>query len=103
MKNDHDLAYDRQCREDLAKDTSRFLSVEYDKVLSYLEQYDTTGATKLKADNATMKFKELKNENFASFTDDELTKFLKTVGNYSKQFRETITKIAEAQFADRLK
>ena len=50
-----------------------------------------------------MKFKELKDENFASFTDDELTKFLNTVGNYSKQFRETTTKIAEAQFADRLK
>lgn len=74
----------------------------YNSVLT-IEQHNTTGATKLKADNATMKFKELKDENFASFTDDELTKFLNTVGNYSKQFRETTTKIAEAQFADRLK
>ena len=88
MKNNHDLAYDRLCREDLAKDTARFLSVEYDSVLRYLEANDPAGAERVKADNETLNFKELKNIDFRSFTDDQLTEFLDTAGQYSKDFRE---------------
>lgn len=47
MKNEHDLAYDRLCREDIAKDTARFLSVEYDSVLRYLEANDPAEANRL--------------------------------------------------------
>lgn len=60
MKNEYDLTYDRQCREDDAKGIARHLSVQYDKILAYLEQHDTTGADKLKENNETMNFKELK-------------------------------------------
>ena len=88
MKNEHDLAYDRLCREDLAKDTARYLSIEYDSVLRYLEASDTAGAERLKANNEALNFKELKNTDFASFTDDQLTEFLDTAGQYSKDFRE---------------
>lgn len=87
MKNEHDLAYDRLCREDLAKDTARYLSIEYDSVLRYLEASDTAGAERLKANNEALNFKELKNTDFASFTDDQLTKFLKTAGQYSHDFQ----------------
>lgn len=102
MKNEHDLAYDRLCREDLAKDTARYLSVEYDKVLAYLEANDLAEADRLKADNKTLNFKELRNTDFKSFTDDQLTQFLNTAGNHSKDFMAVKTKIAEQQFADRL-
>ena len=44
MKNEHDLAYDRQSREDIAKDTARYLSVEYDSVLRYLEASQMTSS-----------------------------------------------------------
>lgn len=88
MKNEHDLAYDRLCREDLAKDTARYLSIEYDSVLRYLEANDTAGAERLKANNEALNFKELKNTDFANFTDDQLTEFLDTAGQYSKDFRE---------------
>ena len=88
MKNEHDLAYDRQSREDIAKDTARYLSVEYDSVLRYLEASDPAGAERVKADNETLNFKELKNIDFRSFTDDQLTEFLDTAGQYSKDFRE---------------
>lgn len=47
MKNEHDLAYDRLCREDLAKDTARFLNVEYDSILRYLEANDPAQAEAL--------------------------------------------------------
>lgn len=87
MKNETDLAYDRLCREDIAKDIARFLSVEYDSVLRYLEANDPAEAEALKADNETMSFKELKNKDFASFTDDQLTEFLKAVGQYSRDFQ----------------
>ena len=87
MKNEHDLAYDRLCREDLAKDTARFLSVEYDSVLRYLEATDPAEAERLKADNEALNFKELKNKNYRNLTDDELTKFLKTAGQYSHDFQ----------------
>ena len=88
MKNEHDLVYDRLCREDIAKDTARFLSVEYDSVLRYLEVNDPAEAEALKADNETMSFKELKNKDFASFTDDQLTDFLKEAGKHSRHFKE---------------
>lgn len=103
MKNEHDLAYDRQCRENDAKELARHLSIQYDKVLAYLEQHDTEGANKLKANNEIMNFKDLINKEITSLTDSELTQFLRTVGNYSRQFRETTTKIATEQFADRSK
>lgn len=87
MKNEHDLAYDRLCREDIAKDTARFLSIEYDKVIEHLDRHDPAQAEALKADNEALNFKELKNKNFRSFTDDQLTKFLKTAGQYSRDFQ----------------
>lgn len=102
MKNEHDLAYDRLCREDVAKDTARYLSVEYDKVLRYLEANDPSESDRLEADNKTLNFKELKNTDFRSFTDDQLNQFLNTAGNHSKNFMAVKTKIAEQQFADRL-
>ena len=102
MKNEHDLAYDRLCREDIAKDTARFLSIEYDKVIEHLDRHDPAEADKLKADNETLNFKELKNIDFRSFTDDQLTQFLNTAGNHSKNFMAVKTKISEQQFADRL-
>lgn len=101
MKNEYDLAYDRLCREDLAKDTARYLSIEYDSVLRYLEASDTAGAERLKANNEALNFKELKNTDFASFTDDQLTEFLKIFGQYSRYFNEIKYKITEQQFADR--
>lgn len=101
MKNEHDLAYDRISREDIAKDTARYLSVEYDKVLAYLEANDPTEADRLKADNKTMSFKELKNTDFKSFTDDQLTQFLNTAGKHSRHFHEIGYEIAKEQFADR--
>lgn len=101
MKNEHDLAYDRLCREDLAKDTARFLSVEYDSVLAYLEANDPAKAERLKADNETLNFKELKNTDFRSFTDDQLTEFLKIFGQHSRHFHEIGYEIAKEQFADR--
>lgn len=101
MKNEYDLAYDRLCREDLAKDTARFLSVEYEKVLAYLEANDPAGAERVKADNETLNFKELKNTDFRSFTDDQLTKFLKNFGQDSRYFHEIGYKIAEGKLADR--
>ena len=101
MKNEHDLAYDRQCREDLAKDTARYLSVEYDSVLRYLEASHPAEAERLKADNETINFKELKNKNFRSFTDDQLTEFLKEAGKHSRHFQEVKLKIAEEMIADR--
>ena len=88
MKNEHDLAYDRISREDIAKETATYLSVQYDSVLRYLEANDPAGAERVKADNETLNFKELKNTDFRSFTDDQLTKFLKNFGQYSKDFRE---------------
>lgn len=88
MQNEHDLAYDRLCREDLAKDTARFLSVEYDSVLRYLEANDPAEADKLKADNEALNFKEMKNKDFRSFTDDQLTDFLKEAGKHSRHFKE---------------
>ena len=88
MKNEHDLAYDRLCREDLAKDTARFLSVEYDKVIEHLDRHDPAEAQRIMQADEKMNFKELKNTNFASFTDDQLTDFLITAGQYSKDFRE---------------
>lgn len=88
MKNEHDLAYDRLCKEDLAKDAARYLSIEYDSVLRYLEANHPTEAEALKADNETLNFRELKNKDFRIFTDDQLTNFLKTAGQYSKDFRE---------------
>lgn len=102
MKNEHDLAYDRISREDVAKDTARYLSVEYDKVLRYLEANDLAEADRLKADNETLNFKELKNTDFNSFTHDQLTQFLKTAGKHSRDFMAVKTKISEQQFADRL-
>ena len=87
MKNEHDLAYDRISREDIAKETATYLSVQYDSVLRYLEANDTAGAERLKANNEALNFKELKNTDFASFTDDQLTKFLKTAGQYSHDFQ----------------
>lgn len=102
MKNDHDLAYDRLCREDLAKDTARYLSIEYDSVLRYLKATDPAEADKLKADNETLNFKELKSKDFRSFTNDQLTEFLKNFGQHSRRFNEIKYKIAEQQFADRL-
>ena len=88
MKNEHDLAYDRLCREDLAKDTARFLSVEYDKVIEHLDRHDPAEAQRIMQADEKMNFKELKNTNFASFTDDQLTDFLITAGQYSRDFRE---------------
>lgn len=102
MKNEHDLAYDRISREDIAKDTARYLSVEYDKVLAYLEANDLAKADGLKADNETLNFKELKNTDFRSFTDDQLNQFLHTAGKHSRDFMAVKTKIAEQQFAERL-
>jgi hypothetical protein len=102
MKNEHDLAYDRISREDIAKETATYLSVQYDSVLRYLEASDTAGAERLKANNEALNFKELKNIDFASFTDDQLTKFLKTAGQYSRDFHEIGYEIAKEQFADRL-
>ena len=102
MKNEHDLAYDRLCREDIAKDTARYLSIEYDSVLRYLEANDPAQAEALKADNETVNFKELKNIDFRSFTDDELTNFLKVFGQHSRRFHEIGYEIAKEQFADRL-
>lgn len=101
MKNEHDLAYDRISREDIAKETATYLSVQYDSVLRYLEASDTAGAERLKANNEALNFKELKNKNFRSFTDDELTNFLKTAGTHSRHFHEIGYKIAEKQFANR--
>lgn len=101
MKNDHDLAYDRLCREDLAKDTARFLSIEYESVLRYLEASDTAGAERLKANNEALNFKELKNTDFANFTDDQLTDFLKEAGKHSRHFQEIKLKIAEEMIANR--
>lgn len=88
MKNEHDLAYDRLCREDLAKDTARYLSVEYDKVIEHLDRHDPAEAQRIIQADEKMNFKELKNTDFASFTDDQLTDFLNTAGQYSKDFRE---------------
>ena len=88
MKNEHDLAYDRLCREDLAKDTARYLSVEYDKVIEHLDRHDPAEAQRIMQADEKMNFKELKNTNFASFTDDQLTDFLITAGQYSRDFRE---------------
>lgn len=102
MKNNHDLAYDRLCREDLAKDTARFLSVEYDSVLRYLEATDPAEAERLKADNEALNFIELKNKNYRNFTDDQLTEFLKEAGKHSKAFHKIGYEIAREQFADRL-
>lgn len=102
MKNEHDLAYDRLCREDIAKDTARFLSIEYDKVIEHLDRHDPAEADKLKADNETLNFKELKNTDFRSFTDDQLTSFLKEAGKHSRHFHEIGYEIAKEQFADRL-
>jgi len=101
MQNEHDLAYNRLCREDLAKDTARYLSVEYDSVLRYLEANDPTEADKLKADNEMLNFKELKNTDFANFTDDQLTDFLKEAGKHSRHFQEIKLKIAEEMIANR--
>ena len=101
MKSDHDLAYDRLCREDLAKDTARFLSIEYESVLRYLEASDTAGAERLKANNEALNFKELKNTDFANFTDDQLTDFLKEAGKHSRHFQEIKLKIAEEMIANR--
>lgn len=101
MKNEHDLAYDRLCREDLAKDTARFLNVEYDSILRYLEANDPAQAEALKADNETVNFKELKNIDFRSFTDDQLTEFLKNFGQHSRYFHEIGYEIAKEKFADR--
>lgn len=102
MKHEHDLTYDRLCREDLAKDTARYLSVEYDKVLAYLEANDPAEAQQLKGADETLNFKELKNTDFRSFTDDKLNQFLNTAGKHSRDFMAVKTKIAEQQFADRL-
>ena len=88
MKNEHDLAYDRLCREDLAKDTARYLSVEYDKVIEHLDRHDPAEAQRIMQADEKMNFKELKNTDFASFTDDQLTDFLNTAGQYSSDFRE---------------
>lgn len=88
MKNEHDLAYDRLCREDLAKDTARYLSVEYDKVIEHLDRHDPAEAQRIMQADEKMNFKELKNTDFASFTDDQLTDFLNTAGQYSRDFRE---------------
>lgn len=88
MKNEHDLAYDRLCREDLAKDTARFLSVEYDKVIEHLDRHDPAEAQRIMQADEKMNFKELKNTDFASFTDDQLTDFLITAGQCSRDFRE---------------
>lgn len=101
MKNEHDLAYDRQSREDIAKDTARYLSIEYDSVLRYLETNDTAGAERLKANNEALNFKELKNTDFANFTDDQLTDFLKEAGKHSRHFQEIKLKIAEEMIANR--
>lgn len=88
MKNEHDLAYDRLCREGLAKETARFLSIEYDKVIEHLDRHDPAKAQRIIKADEKINFKELINTNFASFTDKELTSFLKTAGQYSKDFRE---------------
>ena len=101
MKNEHDLAYDRLCREDLAKDTARYLSIEYESVLRYLEANDPAQAEILKADNQTLNFKELKNKDFRSFTDDQLTNFLKEAGKHSKYFHNIGYEIAKQKLADR--
>lgn len=101
MKNEHDLAYDRQCREDIAKETARFLSIEYDKVIEYLERHDPAEANRLQIANEKMDFKELVNKNFASFTDDQLTDFLKEAGKHSRHFQEIKLKIAEEMIANR--
>ena len=101
MKNETDLAYDRLCREDIAKDTARFLSIEYDSVLRYLEANNPAEAEALKADNETLNFKELKNTDFRSFTNDQINEFLKNFGQHSRRFNEIKYKIAEQQFADR--
>ena len=98
MTNEQDEAYNRLCREDIAKDIARYLSVGYDKVLNYLEQHDIEGATKLKSDNETMNFKELKNKDFRNLTDDELTSFLKIVGQHSKDFQAIKLKIAQEKY-----
>lgn len=87
MKNEHDLAYDRQCREDIAKETATYLSIQYDSVLQYLEANDPAQAEALKTDNKTLNFKELKKKNYRNFTDDQLTEFLNTAEKYSKDFR----------------
>ena len=87
MKNDHDLAYDRLCREDLAKKTARFLSIEYDKVIEHLDRHDPAKAQRIIKADEKINFKELKNTDFATFTDDQLTKFLKTAGQYSRDFQ----------------
>ena len=102
MKNEHDLAYDRQSREDIAKDTARYLSVEYDKVIEHLDRHDPAEAQRIIQADEKMNFKELKNTDFNSFTDDQLTQFLNTAGNHSKNFMAVKTKISEQQFADRL-
>jgi hypothetical protein len=39
---------------------------------------------------------------FAQRQDDQLTQFLNTAGNHSKNFMAVKTKISEQQFADRL-
>lgn len=101
MKNEHDLAYDRLCREDIAKDTARYLSIEYDSVLLYLEANDPAEAQRLKEADETLNFKELKNKNYRNFTDDELTNFLKTAGKHSRDFGAVKLKIAEEMIANR--
>lgn len=88
MKTEQDLAYDRLCREDLAKDTARFLSIEYDKVIEHLDRHDPAEAQRIIKADEKINFKEMKNTDFARFTDEELTSFLKIVGQYSKDFRE---------------
>ena len=82
------IAYDRLCREDLAKDTARFLSIEYDKVIEHLDRHDPAKAQRIIKADEKINFKELKNTDFANFTDDQPTEFLDTAGQYSKDFRE---------------
>ncbi|OBX64329.1 hypothetical protein A9299_10000 [Moraxella osloensis] len=102
MKTEQDLAYDRQCREDIAKETAMYLSVQYDHILKYLQEYDTEKAKKLEAIDHSIKFKTLKNKKFNELSDTQLTEFLKVAGEYSKYFRKIKLKIAEKQFANRL-
>ena len=102
MKNEHDLAYDRQCREDIAKEIATYLSVQYDHILKYLKEHEADKAKKLETIDQSFKFKLLKNKKFTELSEAQLSEFLKIAGEYSKYFRSIKLKIAEKQFADRI-
>lgn len=97
-KSTYDLLYDRQSEELIATENANFLSVQYAKVLAYLDDNDKDMASRIKKLNEQVNFPQLRQKNVRNLTDTELTSFLNVTSQFRKLFDKYLSKISKSKY-----